>query len=507
VSDTTRALLSCGLCSVSLSTTRTRGHAHDTTRVSHCDLTFFISRFVFTFPLGLPLPRVKVPGVDIILGGHDHHYVAKTLGEVVMIKSGTDFRTLTEVSVTLPACEAGETRRPVVKHKRCARACCAVVVGVCERAGLNAGVTLHLCCGVSVATTARSLCMCSVDITSDIASHPEGEAICAKYEGEMGKKLDQVLVETGVGLDSLFSHIRRRETNVGNLVCDIVRASTHADIVLLNAGTFRADEVQGPGLLRMRHLLALLPMPDTILTFSITGAELVAALENGVSKYPALEGRFPQVCLARVCACVVCVLMILLGCWLDCFISIFSFVHRLGAGASHCSLALLALMRCLQVSGVRFAFDPDSPPGSRVHHVTVRHHAVELGKTYTLSTKAYVTLGKVRERDGTEGRTVTLPTTVLRACAHAACAHVLCARTATRCSLDVWRKERKDRVCPRLCAIISEVSVRQSPPPHHSAEIPLWFLCVALRCMCVCVCVRCLVCLCVSVCVVLVGHS
>ena len=36
------------------------------------------------------------------------------------------------------------------------------------------------------------------------------------------------------------------------------------------------------------------PTPKPQLHYTVTGSQLLEALENGVSKYPELEGRFPQ---------------------------------------------------------------------------------------------------------------------------------------------------------------------------------------------------------------------
>jgi hypothetical protein len=57
------------------------------------------------------------------------------------------------------------------------------------------------------------------------------------------------------------------------------------------------------GPLKVQDLVAILPMLDTTGVLACSGRELVAALENGVSQYPKLEGRFPQVgaCLERLC--------------------------------------------------------------------------------------------------------------------------------------------------------------------------------------------------------------
>jgi hypothetical protein len=90
--------------------------------------------------------------------------------------------------------------------------------------------------------------------------------------------------------------------------------ATGADIALINAGTFRADCFLGKddGVLTEKDLCALLPIADDCMVVELTAERLLLALENGVSRYPAKEGRF------------------------------------------------------LQCDGVRFAFDPNQPAGSRI---------------------------------------------------------------------------------------------------------------------------------------------
>lgn len=73
-----------------------------------------------------------------------------------------------------------------------------------------------------------------------------------------------------------------------------------------------------------------------------SGTQVLECLENGVSQYPKLEGRFPQ------------------------------------------------------VSGIRFAFDPKKPPGQRIdsRFVKIGDEYVEQAKTYRMVTKAYLAHGK-----------------------------------------------------------------------------------------------------------------
>lgn len=44
-----------------------------------------------------------------------------------------------------------------------------------------------------------------------------------------------------------------------------------------------------------KDLVTILPMIDETTVLKVTGQQLLDALENGVSQYPKLEGRYPQV--------------------------------------------------------------------------------------------------------------------------------------------------------------------------------------------------------------------
>ena len=72
----------------------------------------------------------------------------------------------------------------------------------------------------------------------------------------------------------------------------------------------------------------------------VTGSALVAALENSVSAYPALEGRFPQ------------------------------------------------------VSNITFEFDPSKPPDHRILWTHVGDKPIDLQREYTLVTRGYMARGK-----------------------------------------------------------------------------------------------------------------
>ncbi|VTJ89861.1 Hypothetical predicted protein, partial [Marmota monax] len=54
--------------------------------------------------------------------------------------------------------------------------------------------------------------------------------------------------------------------------------------------TLRSDRIHPVGNFTLHDLLAVLPIVDPVLVVRVTGAQLLEALENGVYKYPALDG-------------------------------------------------------------------------------------------------------------------------------------------------------------------------------------------------------------------------
>lgn len=123
---------------------------------------------------------------------------------------------------------------------------------------------------------------------------------------------------------------------------DIMLASTHSDCAILNSGTLRSDRIHPKGDFKLRDLVTIMPMMDPMIVLAATGFQIWKALENGVSQWPKLEGRFPQ------------------------------------------------------VSGIRFAFDPRKEPKNRIdpRHIKIGDEYLDLEMTYRLVTKGYLHQGK-----------------------------------------------------------------------------------------------------------------
>ena len=65
--------------------------------------------------------------------------------------------------------------------------------------------------------------------------------------------------------------------------------------MILNAGTFRGDIEIPRGPIKHKDLQLIFPMIDPIVIMKVRGDKMHKLLENGVSSYPKLDGKFPIV--------------------------------------------------------------------------------------------------------------------------------------------------------------------------------------------------------------------
>ena len=129
-------------------------------------------------------------------------------------------------------------------------------------------------------------------IDNTIAADPQAEAIVAKYAGELQERLKEVIAQTTVALDGEREQIRARETNLGNLICDLIREYAKADVCLWNGGGIRASI--GKGDITVADILTVLPFGNIVATKAVTGAELRKVLEFNAAQ-PRPFGGFLQV--------------------------------------------------------------------------------------------------------------------------------------------------------------------------------------------------------------------
>ncbi len=149
--------------------------------------------------------------------------------------------------------------------------------------------------------------------------------------------LETVIGETNIILNGERNAVRTQETNLGNLVTDVIRDYTGADVVIYNGGGIRASADLGE--ITLEKAMEILAFNNEVVTLRVTGATLIQVLELGVSSFPEVAGKF------------------------------------------------------LQVSGLRFYFNPNNPVGEKVLKVYVGGEPLLIDKTYVLATNEFLAAG------------------------------------------------------------------------------------------------------------------
>ncbi len=117
---------------------------------------------------------------------------------------------------------------------------------------------------------------------------------------ELAKPLDEIRKKVVMDIPRMFEGSREvcrvKECDLGNAIADAMLERTHTQgvsIAFQNGGGIRASIQAGE--VTMGDLLTVLPFQNTLATFEITGSDVLAALENSVSKIEEGAGRYAQV--------------------------------------------------------------------------------------------------------------------------------------------------------------------------------------------------------------------
>jgi 5'-nucleotidase len=116
----------------------------------------------------------------------------------------------------------------------------------------------------------------------------------------LAELMNKVIGSAALDLDGNSTSCRFAECTMGNLIADAILWETQGEgvqIAFQNGGGIRASIEAGD--VTVGDVLTVLPFGNLISTFELTGAEVVAALENGVSRAENPEnegtGRFAQI--------------------------------------------------------------------------------------------------------------------------------------------------------------------------------------------------------------------
>jgi 5'-nucleotidase/UDP-sugar diphosphatase len=246
----------------------------------------------------------ETTGVDVIVGGHSNTLLSNTneraagayptmVGETAIVQAYAYGKFLGELNVTFN--DAGE-----------------IVEAVGEPLVMDASVTEDAATVARIAEAAKPLEEIRTKVVAEAAAAIEGDrSVCRAVECPMGSLIADAMLD------------RVKDQGV--------------EIAIQNGGGIRASIDAGP--VTMGEVLTVLPFQNTLSTFEVDGATIVAALENGVSELEEGAGRFAQ------------------------------------------------------VAGISFTVDSAADAGARISGVMVGGAAIDLGKTYGVVSNNYVRNG------------------------------------------------------------------------------------------------------------------
>ncbi len=139
----------------------------------------------------------------------------------------------------------------------------------------------------------------TIPVVQTIAPNAAIQAIVDRLDVPLAQVRTQVVGSGAVTY--ALEGCRARECALGNLVAESMLAATRAagtTIAVQNGGGLRAGIVEGQ--ITLGAVLTTLPFQNNIATLKLRGADLVAALENGLSQVAETGGRFPQIAGARL---------------------------------------------------------------------------------------------------------------------------------------------------------------------------------------------------------------
>jgi 2',3'-cyclic-nucleotide 2'-phosphodiesterase (5'-nucleotidase family) len=89
--------------------------------------------------------------------------------------------------------------------------------------------------------------------------------------------------------------MRSNETNVSDMVLDAIRADVGADVAIMNSGGIRGDRSYAAGPVTRRAIITMAPFGNVVCKIAAPGRVILDALNNGTSRLPFNDGRFPMI--------------------------------------------------------------------------------------------------------------------------------------------------------------------------------------------------------------------
>lgn len=119
------------------------------------------------------------------------------------------------------------------------------------------------------------------ELDEKVAEDSEMTAALEPYLTKARASFDRIVGELKVALDGQRENVRSRETNLGNLISDVIRKQTKADAALQNGGGIRASIEKGR--VTYGDILRAFPFNNQIVVLKLRGTELLEALNRSAS--------------------------------------------------------------------------------------------------------------------------------------------------------------------------------------------------------------------------------
>jgi 2',3'-cyclic-nucleotide 2'-phosphodiesterase (5'-nucleotidase family) len=205
------------------------------------------------------LLALKVNGIDLILGGHDHYPLSLKLNNTLIIKAGLNGEYLSVVELDYDK----------LKPK---------------------GSRIDFSWQFISSKINKVSPILSTDSTKKLSLYLK------EYQQQIKKEKNKNIATTLIELDATEPQLRSAESNFANLVADAIRLYYKTDFSLINGGAIRSDrKYPAKSVLQSKDILTALPFNNRVVVVKLTGRQLIKILEHGVSAVEKYNGRFPQV--------------------------------------------------------------------------------------------------------------------------------------------------------------------------------------------------------------------
>jgi 5'-nucleotidase/UDP-sugar diphosphatase len=208
----------------------------------------------------------RIPGVDVVVGGHSHTLLSNKPDD----KGAGPYPTMID--------NPGGYKVPVVQAASYSKVLGDVVVTF-DDAGVVKGAK-----GDPI--------WLDKSITPDAAALAKIKELGAPIQEAMKKEVG----DTTAAIDGDRKSCRAVECSMGNLIADAMLDRVKGQgvtIAIQNGGGIRASIDQGK--VTMGEVFTVLPFQNTLATFQLTGKDLRASIEAGLSEIEEGKGKFPQV--------------------------------------------------------------------------------------------------------------------------------------------------------------------------------------------------------------------